>query len=214
MRRLLVVFLVSACIAFGAAISTIGAINGNVGMFGYEGATPTYGQTFTATASENVLDSMLFRIASSNAIDFRAYVYQWDSANSAIVGPALFTSDVRTIPNTEFGFFEDVSVATGGIELTPGTVYIAMYSTLGLTGSGYAAWENAPDSAYAGGKFEYNNASDFGGLGSNWNNYGDFGDLGFTLELSNAVPEPGAWLLSIGGALFLALLNRKRRSGR
>jgi hypothetical protein len=225
LRNLALAAMAAACLTTSSAradvISTIGSWDGStsIGTWGSvgSGGTPTYGETFTATAANSTLQSMLFEIqtTASDPILFNAYVYQWDGTN--ITGPALFTSPLQTVP-TGSGF-QAISVSTGNLALTPGQQYIAMYSTIGDAGSLSAtgAWGGRlPDSTYPDGTFEYNNASSFGAMtSSNWNVSGGFGDLAFTLTFASpaAVPEPSTWALITVSAAFLGgktLLRRRR----
>ena len=133
------VFLTSA--AYGdVVVSTITATGPGVTGPAWDGATnaapfgssftPTYGQTFVDPAANPLLTGVTFEVNSivgSQAIPFQAYVYAW--SGTAITGPALFTSAIESI--TPANGFQAITIATPGTVLTPGSSYIAFFSTLG-----------------------------------------------------------------------------------
>lgn len=212
-----------ACFAlpgYAGVISTLGSWNGSsyIGTFGTVSSaeTPTYGETFTAVAGDDVLQSMQFEIETlgTAAIPYSASVYAW--TGTAVSGAALFTSSVGSIATAPG--FQAISASVPNLSLTDGDIYIALFSTLGDGGSssGYAAWGGQlPDITYTGGTFEYNNGSTLASLAtSTWNDQGNFGDLAFALNFAPAVttPEPSTLIL-VGGAL-LGLARLRRRAAR
>jgi len=178
--------------------------------------TASYGESFTATPSQNNLLSMTFSInaANSSSYNFRAYVFRWTGSDT--LGAPLFTSAITPAP-TSVGTFVPVIVNTGGLNLTPGQQYVAFYSVNGLgnTNGGIAEWAYLGTSAaggfdgYTGGNFVFNNNLDttFAGGWQNPTYYGGLPahDLAFQF---NFVPEPSAFALASLGALGLALRFR------
>jgi hypothetical protein len=210
-------------------VSTIPAWDGisSVSPWGptSSGASGTYGQTFLDPAGNPVLQSMTFEISDQFfSIPFRAYVYQWDMANKGLTGPALFTSAPMTV-NAAAGF-QAVTVNTGGVTLTPGSEYVAFFSTIGEGGAGNASasWGLVSSNPYTDGTFVFNNSQTLSGLSvpanPAWNTIGggppgDFGDLAFSLSFTGstaAVPEPATLAPAVLAALAGAgLAWRKRR---
>jgi hypothetical protein len=210
-------------------ISTIGTETGPASPWGTpdSGATPTYGQLFADPAGNPFLQSMTFEVSNSGttAIPFQAYVYQWNG--TAIMGNALFTSSPRSIAPSG-GAFSQVTVSTGppGVLLTPGTQYVAFFSTIGFTGpSGAGAMQLTPIATSpqpGNNSFEYNNSMTFAGLfpgGTTWDNFGNFNSnlafrLVFTTNAISAVPEPGPLALAGVASLFVGLpvvLRRRKK---
>jgi hypothetical protein len=185
-------------------ISTFPLI-GSVGSWG-NGTIPTFGQTFTATSPNNVLNSIQFELynASGTPVNYRADVYAWNG--TGITGPALFDSGDRSLGGA--AGFQDVSVSTGGVSLTAGQQYVAFFTTLLSTNSdsNSVSWGIANDSAYAGGTFAFSGAGTFAGLSSPWET--GFGyDTAFSFNFSPAVvsaPEPTT--LVMGGAALACIL--------
>ena len=196
--------------ARGQSIDTFPLWDGRTfaGLWGGSYATPSMGQTFTATASQNDLLSMTFSIEAQDPppYNFQAYVFQWTGTGTT--GGALFTSAVTAAPTT-IGTYVPITINTGGLNLTPGQQYVALFSVNGLNaygngGDSYWAYLNAD--GYSGGNFVYNNTASLQG---GWQNFGA-GDLAF--DLAFAVPEPSTISLACLGVLALA--SRLRRSGR
>lgn len=152
-------------------IDTTAGASGAVVFFG-EGATATYGQTFTVTGAETRLDSFSFWLNDSlnpDYVDFSAYVYAWDGAKAT--GPALFTSTpVSTTNNGGSDGWEMFAFDTGGIGLVSGAQYVAFLSASGAfdgqTGNA-SMWADSAN-PYAGGTFVFmKNGSNFPLLLSN-----------------------------------------------
>jgi uncharacterized protein with beta-barrel porin domain len=128
------------------------------------GTTPTYGQTITATATQDRLTGFTFEVAreSGTAPQFQAFVYQFNSTTKLIVGPALYTSGTITAPAGTT--FSAVTINTGSIALTSGLQYVLFLTTTNLTGQAAASYKygqltNA--TTYVGGQFVFNNGTTF-----------------------------------------------------
>ncbi|MDB5581857.1 MAG: Type Va secretion system autotransporter protein, partial [Bradyrhizobium sp.] len=148
--------------------------------------TATYGQTITATASQSRLSSFSFELsqASGTAPQYQAFVYQWNPGTQRISGPALYSSGVFTAPTG--AAYTPVSFNTGNIVLTPGQQYVMFLSTSNQQPQANSAYRYGatPDTAYAGGRFVFNNnGANFASLSStNWSNISI--DLAFTAFLT------------------------------
>ena len=90
------------------------------------------GQTFTVPVGANSLLNFGFWIGQFAEVGgpyaYRTRIYAWDGSRP--VGPALYTSDLRTAPlgAPTTAAFEQTFV-TGGVSVTPGSVYIALLHT-------------------------------------------------------------------------------------
>jgi hypothetical protein len=149
--------------------------------------TATYGQTITPTSGQTRLSGFSFQLSQNSgatAPQYQAFVYAWDATNQRITGSSLFTSSVFTAPTG--AAFTPVSINTGTIVLTPGQQYVLFLTTSTRTGQSEAAyrWGSVSDTAYAGGRFVYqNNGTNFSQLSTaSWSNIGI--DLAFTALLS------------------------------
>jgi outer membrane autotransporter protein len=156
--------------AMAQNINTIQAWDGSFSIDPWganAGVTPTYGQTITPTAGQTTLNGFTFELAreSGTAPQFRAYVYQFNTATRLIIGPALFTSGVMTAPSGTT--FSAVTISTGSIALTAGLQYVLFLSTAATTGQAAASYKFGQltnTTTYAGGQFVFNNTVTFAGL--------------------------------------------------
>ena len=220
MRRTLAAALLSLAPALLAAQTTLSTGGGSsVGSFG-PGATSTYGQTFLApTNGDTRLDAFAFWLNPSSSINMRGYVFAWDDAQQRATGPALFTGSTFAGP-TGPGFGR-VDVSTGGVTLVGGTRYVALLSTVGLSGSGSTTWErSAAGNSYADGAFVYYNTGSLASLntqswdGGSGNHITQGGDIRFEMTFnasSNVVPEPGTWALLATGLVAIGAAGARRR---
>jgi hypothetical protein len=159
---------------FPTTIDTTTGWNGSqsISPFG-EGSSATYGQTFTVSIGNTILNSFSFYLNDGHSgdpdpINFVAYVMAWDGSKAT--GSILYESAPQTTAGA--AGFELFSFNTGGLALNGGQQYIAFLSTStqfdGQDDRGSMATVN---DAYAGGGFYYfNNGSDFGLLTTSaWN---------------------------------------------
>ena len=126
-------------------------------------------------------------------------------------GPALYTSPVMSITDDLSGNFQQVTINTGGILLTPNDNYVALLTT---TDAGSIAANTSSDGTWSFGALLFHHVSGNGGGGFNfsdsptsvttpWDDGSDFGDLAWTANLA-AVPEPSSLtLLGLGAAVLL-----------
>jgi hypothetical protein len=170
------------------------------------GYSPTFGQTFTATATDSILLSMKFSIQylSGNPILYRAFVIGW--TGTTITGPELFSGPTSSLSSQDG--YQTVTQTTGALALTPVQQYLAAFTTVGQGGTGGSAtWGAVFPGTYAGGNFVTNSATTLAGLSSNWFQY-DITDLAFELEFRTSaasVPAPPAVVLAGFGAGCVAL---------
>lgn len=172
-------------------IDTVSAWNGfeTIGSWG-KPDTATYGQTFTAPV-ESRLDSFTFYLNNSVATPFGAYVYAWNG--SSITGSALYASGQLTTSGS--GTLQPFTINTGGISLTPGSSYVAFFSTSGYQalGGNQGRWGLVGSNPYSGGDFVYyNNGDSFSLLTNSWTVASFFGDLAFTMNFSGLGCPVGA----------------------
>ena len=201
--------------AQAGTISTLPS-TGNIGFFGApsSGSTPTYGETFVATAALGLYLSdftFYFQNNSAGTLAYQAQVYRW--SGSGVIGSALFSTNATIGPTGTS--YVPITTQVNDLALLDQTSYIALFTTVNTGGSvGGLRAQNSLDSSYPSGTFEYNNSATAAGLSGNWNNVGNFGDLTFTMNFDaapSAVPEPDSLALA-GLALLAAAVARRRKS--
>ena len=218
------VWLTQPLMAIPLIDTTLAPIGSTIYPFG-ETQSSTFGQTFTVTGTETVLDSFSFRLddydPSASTVSFKAYVYAWDGAKSA--GPQLFASGaLSTTHNSGLEGYEQFLIDTGGLELVSGQQYVAFFNASGFFYDGIAntvaTWELTGQDAYKGGQFVYDlTGDDFGSLmTSAWTcsamtcPFDMRGrDTWFQANFSS-VPEPSTLMLTLAGAAVLGLARRRR----
>ena len=89
--------------AVAQSIDTTGQWNGvtSIDPWGVPpGVTPTYGETITATSTQDRLTSFTFELAreSGTAPQYQAFVYQFNTATNTIVGPAGVICPLDVLP--------------------------------------------------------------------------------------------------------------------
>ncbi|MEP0912397.1 DUF4347 domain-containing protein [Leptolyngbya sp. GB1-A1] len=144
-------------------IDTTTSWNGTqaISAFG-ESVTATYGQTFTATATNSVLDSFTFFLNDSSTLDpinFHAYVMAWDGAKAT--GSILYASSPQVTAGSSG--FEQFTFNTGGIQLSAGQKYVAFLNASAyFDGTGGNGTMAAIGNVYSGGEFVFfNNNANF-----------------------------------------------------
>jgi hypothetical protein len=195
-------------------------------------STATYGQTFVAPATDNVLQNFTFYISGQGngaTVTFQADVYAWfgslqgGNGPQGSTGPALFTSPNMTF--TDNGTFQPVTVNTGGVALTPGADYVALFTTsdpASVTANAdnfnSFVWGDvfAHVANNGGGGFNfYNNTSSAQLSAPPWDDFADFGDLAWRAEFTggvSGVPEPSSLaMFGMGSATFAGYFGWRRR---
>lgn len=184
--------------------------------------TPTFGESFLAPSLNSVsLDSFTFYMqgwgGSGNTMACQADIFSWTGL--AATGPALFSESLSVTDN---GAIQAVTVNTGGVTLTPGGDYIALFTTLdpasvaanGNSTAGFQ-WEMVNDgeeSTDNGGTSAWLNANDYSALndsGSSWGSGTPF-IWQATFNTPVATPEPST--IALAGLGITALLLRRNKS--
>jgi hypothetical protein len=188
--------------------------------------TATYGQTFIAPLVDNILEDFTFFITGNTVTwQYKAMVFAWSGpmtgSGGQAVGPALYSSPSRTLVGTSA--FQSVTENTGGVALTPGGQYVALFTvsdpvdyaaTNGVGSWGLLNFGTHGSNNGGGGFVFYNNGNNFGDLNTTtWDTFGDFGDAAWVANFrsGNPVPEPGTAALFAGALLGGGLLVRSRR---
>jgi len=214
-------FSTSAC---AYVIDTSGQWNGSDAIT-YLGnptyATATYGQTSTVDEAAT-LESWSFWLSNRSTspqpvVRVDGYLAEW--AGDRTVGPMLYQSISRIVPQSPRGEFHELVFSIPSLALEPGKTYMMFLNT-----SNYATLQQpfelaalgATGDVYAGGSFWYQNSynlfsnvSNFPWTCADEGNGCRYGDAAFRATL-NVVPLPSTFaLLSIG---LLSLLGARRLS--
>lgn len=149
--------------------------------------TESFGQTILPTSGQTKLSSFTFEVSRSsgtNPMQYQAFVYQWNSANNTVTGPALFSSAVLTAPTS--GAFTPVTISTGSLALTTGAQYILLFTTTSVTQVSNAEYAlgKATGNPYPNGVLYYSGAAGPLSSGISWVNFG--GALAFIATFASS----------------------------
>lgn len=204
----------------GLIINTTGTTNGSIGLFGeFSSGTPaTFGQTFTVTAADPVLDEFAFYVTKNSThpdfLDYSFHVAEWNGLRA--VSPPLFsTSPQSTTNNAGAGGTEEIRFQINQT-LVPGTKYVAFVTAEGQfdgVAGGVGLDFAGSGSAYAGGELVYAERLDnFNALfSSTWfrNTTHSLRDVHFEAVFS-AAPEPSGMTLLWVGVSLVAMRRRRK----
>jgi hypothetical protein len=180
--------------------------------------TTTYGQTFLAPTGSNVRmqDFTFFLLGDPGVhLDIEAQIYAWSGSMTGgappqgAIGPALF--DLPSLNFNGTGVFQAVTINTGGLLLTPGAQYVALFTVSnnpnfgnsnGTVHWGDLLFQHVPGNGGGGFNF-YNNGNCYSCINTSpWDDFADFGDSAWTAHFTTgSVPEP-ATLFLLGTGLF------------
>ena len=200
--------------------TTGGTTPSSTGIFPFgAGDTATYGQTFTAGASDNFLQSFSLylgdRYDGSGDLSFKGYIAGWDGTKATSI---LYSSDIRAQGD---GGLAEFVFNTSNLAISAGAQYIAFLSISDLAAQPLSRFYMPTVAAnYAGGSFAYfNNGTNFAALTqTDWDGASGFGlDVAFKADLSefavgNAVPEPATWAMMIVGFGAVGASMRRRKT--
>jgi hypothetical protein len=189
------------------------------GPFG-EPAFAAWGQTFVTPAGFNTLTSFSVWLQTNNesdnetdAVDFTGKVYQWDTGNLTLTGPALFSSPPQHLPfeDPPSGFKE--FSFTPKLALDPEKTYIFFLSA-------HDFFNGKPGTASVGGGFnhdtysggdEFISESSFADLSTSpWIPNGVGADMAFVARFSSLSPVPEPATYGVAASLILLGLARRR----
>lgn len=199
------------------------AFNIGIGRFGELAASAdaleTIGQTFRPPAGFTQLNDFTFWARTTNgpdAIDFAAYLMEWNNATNRATGPILYQSAQQILPVSPPPGATPFVFNTGGLLLDATKQYVAFLSSSafldGIDGFGFVSYLRAD--VYADGKTVFLNSDS--SLGSftttRWSGPAGDVDLAFRARFSSpgAVPEPSMYGLA-GAALLTGLVTLRRR---
>lgn len=181
-------------------------------------AVRSLGQTFvTPSLTETVLTDFgfFFSPGTDASFDYRAYVFQWDTATLRATGPALFTSSAQN--GSQAPSFAGLNIA-----LDPTLTYIALLTTEGVVNNGWSGGLLYHNSAnvYAGGAaYQQTAAGSNGSSGTgswastNWSPVSPNSDFQFSATFTagpSPVPEPASVAMTMMGAAAILGLKRMR----
>lgn len=206
----------AAALAFSSAKADVvydnGPINGTINATGIS-SSQAIGNTFTLAASATI-----------TSISFGTWVdagysldsVEWGIADTYGVLPsfkmaAVTTGNVLGIYGTPYGQLEvrEATFVTGGTALSAGSYYLWLRNALGSGPNSGGLWDvnNGSSLAY----FSVNDV--FIGPVTGVGGSGKTGSNSFRLISGGAVPEPGTWLLLLGGFGIAGAQCRRRTRG-
>lgn len=189
----------------------------------------TFGQTFTVTGGNTILDSFSFWLDDTlGTVSFRAYVMAWsDGPPEMATGSILWSSGSPTSTSGNSGF-QEFGFTTGGLTLTDNTKYVAFLNASlpdTYVESVSSRMGMSSDDLYLGGEFvrlDNGAAADQATLvsqltTSTWTVPASNYDAAFVANFSapeTVVPEPGPILAMLSLVSFGAgtVVLRRRRA--
>lgn len=193
--------------AHATVIDTTASYVGDIHNFGYPD-TATYGQTFTVTGTDTVLNSFSLYLNGDYTQDVRGYIGTWDGSK---VTNLLYTSNTVSVSGSGT---HELSFAPGGLMLTAGGTYVAFLSISELPMQPFAYFGMPAGADSIPGQFVFiNNSTNFSQLTNTaWTtNWSGNADVWFKADLGSPVsqvPEPTSLALASVG--LAALLGRRK----
>jgi hypothetical protein len=189
--------------AAGAQTIEVPSFGASYGCVNQVNVVPAFfcGQSFTAPAGSNVLQSFSFTISTQHVLAFELYAFSAPN----VMGPTLFSQALGPTSGFESLTFTPVD----GVPLTGGAMYVALVRMDPDQRVDFLA--NSQNPYTGGGRISCDANPTLGECNSQSGTH----DLAFTAVFSPAVtpvPEPATRALTGAGLLLLGGLARRRRA--
>jgi len=226
MRTLLLLSVAMGLLTAASAstiFDTTSSLNGthSISPFGFPD-TGTFGQTFIAPATDTTLDDFTFYldVPGGTTLQFKALIFAWSGSllggggGEATGAPLYESSSITAVGDDTFDPF---TVNTGGVQLTGGDSYVALFTVSDTpdydASTGTAEWGNIASHVTndgGGGFVFYNTGGDISLINTTqWDNFADDGDSTWKADFTNPVvttaPEPSALSLLTLGLVVIAI---------
>jgi hypothetical protein len=198
--------------------------------------TPTFGETFVASAAHPILEDYTFYVGSSDGNQYndngnlipdvtgdkftvKGEVFDWSgnllggNGPQGTVGAALYTSPDFTVTSNDT--FQAVTVTvSGGLRLDAGDSYVIDLTDItGPSDNDFGIFGDTQFSHVSddgGGGFNFSNVGESG----TWDDFSDFGDLAFRADFGAAtstVPDDSATAVLLSLGMVGLYISQRRR---